>query len=957
MSTISPRFTGPLSLAPLARTETAPPLSTTAFAPADAAALPNLPQTYQTAEMAPTALSFAPPQAPAELLNQARSQFESLTPPQREQADQLAQSLGFANGRTLVNALRHLPQEALNTWMQQLPSSPQQPEYAPRMAQSQQTLTALAQQATATLCERLDVPAPSYQSQGQAAWNPAAALSVYNSLSEINQNLPDATLRQLLAPEGQPLVFERRSAPPARAEQRNNLLALLSNGMNIAHTDGQHRIYLYDAALSMDAGQVLQRPELQDFMARINRRNPPPDPEMVESFHELLNAGLPPQRQIPVSGELGNDTWSALYEFELHQGLRQAADIVRDDGQITHKQRQQLIKNIADVQTRLNQIGVIDRKAEGEDRGTAVLDALPRLFDSLEQAGLSSRSLERLGQLRQAVDTGNCSLVLKPKQLDLLVNNWFGILASSERDFAEQAVNHELGHIFHNQNNQELLRSWSEISFGDYDSAIREAQNTDPEFMRAAVRSPLEGGTPSGHQGHYAQGFGSDYARVNVQEDFAESFRLFSRNPSQLLEQNPLKFMFMAAASGSHEGREGELLDQMRAHGYSDAQLREVVSTLRGQNAEHATAAMQAITEKVFDSTAGRLLGHFLGYDASAVGDRSTEAVARMARAHNPSFDLRLASALPGLESALGMQNSPGTVIPTQPGYVLDWLTRQAALVQNPHSSAEQAQQAQEHLRQFASEGLQALPEADRSRLPEEVRQQYSQTQERAITLALAHLQALPGSASAWAQTASEALTQAPEPAPVPATPTEGIRSALGDSLYNALPRSFLQLLKQPGMLDQLTGHNGQVQVSREIVLSSVEQQVQARNQALEDALRNFTGTGALTLKLADSGFRQNPQTGQLELARRAHSTFSAFRDMFSGLAASAGVQLPSSDADLRELMNALCERLNQSPAVLEGDLNSSNPQFIRQLQDALVQELGQRDSELRALISERGLS
>lgn len=871
---------------------------------------------YASAGLPAASLSFC---GSADLIKQGLADFDALSATEREQLTLLAAGLGFANARTLSHALRHLPQDALAPWLASLP--PKGADLGPAAA----GLASLARTRIETLAKAQELPLPRFEGD-QSRWDAASFLGVYNSLTEMKAGLPEPLFKKLASANGAGLVFAREGQPVVGSEA--TLMNVLSGCMCIAETNGVERITLYDPALSMDPASILGRDEVKNFLAGLHR--PEPDPEAVRSLVEMLNLALPPARRLDPAAGLGPPVYAALADFETLETLKQALDIVSDDSKLApgiKKQRQQEIKALI-------------RDLRAGSLGDAA--APERLLSALAKPGLLSGSgSERLEALRQSFSGGVCSRTLQPRQLELLVRNWFGILDSGNRlDFAEQVINHELGHLFHAQD--DLIADWSQISFKDFD------QTPNLGFMGETLRPDKDSGFG------FSGGFGSDYARVNPEEDFAESFRLFTREPGRLAAANPLKFVFLAGASGAWEGREAELVQLLRDQGCSAQKLRQLTLALRGQS---ATAAAQKAHDLL--GAVDRLAAFFhLETDLAGTGAAIT---AKLTARFSPSFQLRAATMLPGLEQALGMPSQAQSAVhPSQPGYLLDWLKEQQRQLADPDQAVATA--ARQALDRFATQGLSAFDAETRALLPATVKTRCEKPEARAVMLVLAQIQADPARIGSWSQglqKVGEALDAQGKNGNSRLDPRQRLSAArleqlLGKELVASLPPSFRSLLREPGMLERMSGYFGQIQLDSGLLLADIDSRLARQAEALQAAMRTLREASGNELLnyLAVSGIKREGE--QFVVAKRpSGGVFENLRELYQGLREGLGLELDYSEAEGRALLEAICARLNQQKLAPE-DLEADSSRYREHLRDMLREEMLQRQPELRLVLEER---
>lgn len=934
----------------------------------------NLTASYAQATLSP--IGFVLPVKPETLVTQAMKNFDRLDPGERAQLNRLATDLGFTGGRSLAHALRNLPEAKCKAWLQSLPAGTRQPEQI-QAARSQ--LAGLARQSLNQFFTEAKLPPPKLDpppdKQGnQGLWDPSSCLAVLNSMQELKSSLPDATFRKLAAPGGQALEFERKHQP---AETPGGLMQTLSGCMCIACSDGVRKISIYDPAVSMNPKDILKREDVKGLMTRLNQ-NPPPAAD-VKSLQEMLNLGLPPNRQLPVNGKMSDAVAKGLADFESVQALKQSLDIVKDDVQLSDKDKKDLGQRIK---------GLI-AQVQGGGAEPAALQQL--LSDLGKQKGLSSSGTERLKAL-QASSVGKvCTDRLRPQQLEMLVSNWFGMIDSGNQyDFTEQVINHEIGHLLQGQDN--LMKNWTEISFRDPKLALA-GKN---EFMSETLKSRASGWGVSTFEKfglNFTNGFGSDYARVNPQEDFAESFRLFTRHPEQLAQENPLKFVFMAGATGKYAGKEHELVDFLRRQGINDTNLQNLVRILRGQNTAFVTEKTQAAvnsTTQIADKLAkavipGLALTTFFGDGKSpiestgqAVADKLAGYAGKLSDDYTPRFDMSVQTMLPGLEKALGMDTKIRRVLPSQPGYVLDWLTEQCTRVQGADPKARAA--AAKVLDDFAQNGINALDPAIRKQLPAAERENMKSLKDRAVILALAHIHAFPQNQQVWAdrmhaagqrftdmvQNGLDSLnhfasTQAK--APKESNKESGkesllrketgkgfsdqqLENLLGKDIAKALPTSFKAMLREPDTIAKITGLFGSISLDSGKLEQEVTTQVHERSAAFQQAANAILDSqkSPLITGLADGCFKPDGQNSDKLVVDEffADVMMQPLQELVENLAKGSGISMHFTPELGHDLLNKVAARLSH-PHVGEQDLSASNPAFKSEVAKALYVELSHR--------------
>lgn len=892
---------------------------------------------YSAAQSAPASLSFTPGGA-ASVLQKGIQNFDSLSAQEKSQLNQLAGRLGFVNGRNLANSLRHLPADKAAAWLNTLPSSAAAAPEA--FAAARSALSTEARGLVQGFFKSRSLPEPRFKGTPEL-WDGASYLAVFNSLTEMGKSVPAPMLRRLMTTDdGKGLTFERRNQPEPRGE---SLMQVLSGCMCIAHTNMANKtITLYNPAMSMNPAEIMGRPEVKDFLKQVGRQ--PPDPKAVESLQNMLRLALP-ERDLGPKGQLSDKTWRAVYEFQTLQVLKQSLDLVGDDRRLRSDEKKHLSDEIKAL--------IADVRSDGCSNANQLRSLLTRL----QRQGLSPAGQERLQTLQRSIPADPVSggyQRLQPSQLEPLISNWFGMIDSgAQLDFSEQVLNHEFGHLLQGQD--QLLENWKQISF-----AGNETQGQDrTEIMNGTLQEKASGwGVKLAEQFglNFSNSYGSDYARVNPEEDFAESFRMFTREPARLAADNPLKFAFMAGATGAYEGRERELVTLLRQQGHSDLQLQNMVRILRNQNSAFVgqTTKSYAETGVNFINNVAKVLmptlavAEFFGQNPVANTGKSltesvTQTAVKIADNYTPRFGLNVSTMLPGLESALGMNTRVQAVLPSQPGYVLDWLSRQGELQQSP--DAHTAAAARGRLNQFATQGLKALPAEVVAQLPRSERERYSKPEERAVALMLAQIHAVPKQIEALAKSLQQVGAASSQ---ISAAQFERL---LGKDLAKALPPAFKALLREPGTLERLSGAFGQIDLDLGDLRSDVEQEVSARTSVFQNARASLSNpeSSELMAQLAEQVFVRQASRFSVD-ADGAELIQNEFRKLFSGL----GEVVPElsqaySAAMINEVLSAVAERLNQQKP--KGPSDSSNSDYLKRLGDLLVEELGQRCNPLREAI------
>lgn len=927
------------------------------------------------------------PQTLKTALNQPLEKFDQLSAAQQKQLNDLASALNFANGRTLVHALRNLnkgeAQAKLQTWMKTLPSSVN-PQNQTQLHSAEAQLAQLAHQQIDQLFDQIGAPQPRFnpcdsrgRPQGDTPWTAAGYLAVFNAYSVMQEKMPDDLLKQLTSHNPEGMAFIRRKQPVGHVEHRNNFLEVLSNSMSISYSNDKDSITLCDAALSMDPEDVLKGPQVQDYLKELQKKHP--DPDHIRSLQEMLNTALPPERQMkPPTGQLDDKTWSNLLEFETQQSLHRALDILKDNSQLNPKQKQDWAQKINNLLQKISQDGL---RPEGFDwKGTAqtalkysspalvAYDAIhnwvsgeeppPPPSDRFAQAqyllrqlsqseSLDSSERQRLQASMHNLNQTDTHHQLRQEQLKMLISNWFGIIDTGDRfDFTEEVINHENGHILQAQKNEQgntWLDSWQNISF----SGFEQKPEDEAAFMKATLGN------------HFDSGFASDYARVNPAEDFAESFRTFTRQPEQLLKQNPLKFLFMAGATGTYEGREPELVQMIRDQGYNDGQIQDMVRSLRGQRAEYYTSKAKSLGDRVgtwLEQTANTAMPG-LGdlYDRVSkyfevngwMADKASEITAHFTANLDHDFDLSVSTMLGGLESALKMDTSR-VILPSQPGYVMDWLRQQHELMNSPNANPHQVQSASENLERFRKEGLNVFSDSIRKSISPEVQARFSDETNRVAEVILSKIAATPGIYNNW----SDAVRNEGENSfRVEKAATQAIgyikdsigalkngdlktfvQNLIGEENYQALSPEARTILDDPRLVDLISGRDGRVNLSGDVIQRTLDKILDSRREAKISVQEDLANSGQGSYWIV-SALQMDHQTGKIILSSDSYDqkyAYAALEKMYR----STHYQ-QESDQDItqkvHQMMASLLSHLNQA----QGQVSVS----AQKVNDSLVQE------------------
>jgi hypothetical protein len=821
---------------------TPPPLLAAVEGPSEAVPV-LLPKRYGTSPLQPQTVSFA--NASSQPLNHLQMALRYLgngapeaPPHQRPLLDTLAQNLGFPQFRTLQHQVRNLSPDALTQWVQTtLAQAPQ--EGSAWRGLALKGLDQLVQQATHTLFTEAGVTAPVLQTQSGSQWSVPARLALFNAFSQIRTSQPLPVFRQAVThSDGQPLTFVRSPDPdPDTHAGEDGYLSLiegLSGAMKIARDAGGGQIVIHDSAITARASNIIGQPQIQRLLAQVNGQagRPIEQQRARRDLQTMLNLTRPPARQLPLTGQLDSVTRTALQEFELQQRLRQARDILEDERQLNPPERRSQLQALERLRAQMSGGNSSLPRLQGQ---------LNTLLTSAQQlAGLSPSGRERLQQVNpNAPLHGQFDNAMAEK----LVNSWFDIIdGGAGLDFAEQVMVHELGHTFHAP---ELLANWSRMTAAQ--GALGAGAGDESMGAAMGMRSNREG-------------FASDYAATNAMEDFAESYRLFTYQPDRLLERSLPRFLFMSAMTGAHEGKEQALKAQILKAGYSQRDLENTLLSLQGNLPAHHRQQVQGMVDNTLRYSryvapflgAPGLLASGLSYLAEKTGFNQTAAEV-ISRWNAPAetaapLDPTLSGELGNLAQAAGLDTSQLQSLPVDSGYVLDYLTRMQATLASPQTTPAVRQQAQQFLKDFAAQGLQAFPATDQRRFPLAVRQQLSTPQGRAMVAALGRILGSGRALNQWEKLPDHAPTQGIETLRLEQQATrqsqslhtflnevqrdpQALRSRIGADLHAQLPAAFQRLLSEPRLIDQITGGRGASQLSSSAIYDYVLNTVHERQQ------------------------------------------------------------------------------------------------------------------------------
>ncbi|PIQ26404.1 hypothetical protein COW36_14515 [bacterium (Candidatus Blackallbacteria) CG17_big_fil_post_rev_8_21_14_2_50_48_46] len=800
-------------------------------------------QNYLATAMSPQSVQFntASPAQVLKTFKDARSLIRQSNANQTEQLipvpaawkprlESLAKDLGFKNFESLQYQLRNLPSAQVDQWLAQVESKINSlPGTETGTSQitifAKQALTAQADTALKDLFQNAQVPPPVFESRQGKTWSPQAKLAVLNAFSEIRQNQPLETFRLSAQGEGKP----GQPRPPitfVRAERLDlnamagkdgylSAMEMLSGSMKVAYHEGcEGKIVLNDGAVHANPRELLQAAQIQDFLKLVNSPVESPEKQRaVRSVQEMLNCARSPKRQLNPSGKMDTATQQALEAFDLQQNITAARDLIEDDTTLGVPQKRRLLQRLVELQGRLD-LGQSPLMLKAE------LGHTLRGFQSVSD--LQSNTRERLENQIENLDRP-LSNKFDQNTAEKLISNWYGIIDGGDsRDFTEQVIVHELGHGL--QDLPEVLENWRRISWDGKSSGGENRNNVMEKTLKGIGQ----------------QGFVSDYARVNDEEDFAESYRVFTYQPERLLKESLLKFMFMASVTQAYDGKEQQMLDLIKKTGYKDAQIRDAMLQLRGHLPSETRQYVKGVVDKT--TTFSKIVSPLLGQAADMLSehyklkDKIADWWADFRGVdQKPQFTPSMASALPKVDHLLNIDGKNYASSPSETGYVLDQMTRYQAVLLKPDSTPAERALARQKIEAFKQTGLNAWPEADRSSFSPEALKTLNgeKSQEnKAIVLALSKILGKSYAKADWASLPDRNKNQDPNQElqdemrslrqvnslnaffeEVRKNPNI-LRRELGNELYQALPDSFKAMLMEPEFVENITGKRGETSVN-----------------------------------------------------------------------------------------------------------------------------------------------
>lgn len=890
-----------------------------------------------------TGVAAAP--KPDEQLREALKQgADYLTPEASQSLEPVAKALGFASAKNFVNALRHLPESSQQKVLQSLP---QRAETAFVEARTGQLKNLLKEEAHHLLFDAFSQAGaqapklnPPLDNDPEGLWEAPQLLSIYNNVKSMAGRFSPEVLKDMLEPDsGAPLTFERRKTP-ASSGTNENILQALSTSMKVAEADGDNTIILYNSAFTTNPEDIVKSDDVQAYMTAYNQVKDSKDPSpQVTSLQQMLNHILPDNRKLALSGTMDLSTVATLAEFEGQQFLNQAADIIGDDHALPREEKQTLFGRIDQLKQTIFKEGYLDKNGNMTPQAQTLFDFVQNV--KAQDSQLTPASKSRLTDLASVMEKRVFAKELNPELLERVVSNWFGMIDSGERkDFSEQVINHELGHFWEKKNN--VIESWKNISFESFESGDF---NHDEAFS-ATLK-----------EGDTRKGYASRYAKLNPSEDFAESFRLFTRDPDTLIQQNLLKYVVMAGATGAHKDDYAGLIQFAEKNGYAQQDVAEAVKALRGRQAQSGVPDTTPLTTdqslptealqgpSTFSPTAVTFAhdasGQMKAFTAPAPeaetlmqAQTPVQNTGHSATSKRYQFDLNVANYFPGIEENLNIQEQH-VGDPSQPGFVLDNLAMHTENMEKWRVFSKSSRTSHRFVEDFKEKGIGAFSAEVQAKIPEGVKTKFENSDNRAIYLVMAKLRSEPTLAEDFMNTNQGQV------------PQDFFKAHFGDLLSGLeIPEALTDYLSHPENLVAATGGAGKSFLAAETLernMADVIVNAQSNYKTAAQFLTRRGGQDLATLFTTgkylnfeqDKGFSVNPQHYSKSMI------YSALEDKLRS--ANFGRIVGSFSPDrLDDLSRRIAMRLDSLPAV-ESQNNKSwkkDTQLLEQINQIIAEEL-----------------
>lgn len=624
----------------------------------------------------------------------------------RPALDNLAKTLGFPNFQRLQHACRNLPREVLVGWYSNLP-----PHVA--LPQQREALKNALTQALQARFQSLDIPPPELKlAEPGLEWAPAALLAVYNSLAEMQEQVPAHKLKTLLTQaNGKPLIYEMH---PPIVSRSGELIRALGESMKVARRDQDGgKIILHQGAVFPDPHTFVKTPQISQLLAQIEaaRLNPEQPSPAVAELQAFLNLAQPADAQLK-SGVYDAATRHAVDRFRTVVEARQIRDIIADDRNMPADEKNRLLQSL---DARIGHLfsdsaGYLPERQPADLRNSLLTGERwhKRWFPML-----SSGSQERIAAVLEAMKMTQDPGKFDAPLLEKVTQFWFGMIDGGDnQDFTEQVLTHETGHIL--QNAPEVLENWKRISW--------------PETAETSAEYGLDHTLKTGKE----KGFVSPYATLSPEEDFAESYRTFVYQPERLVRDSLTKFLFMAAVTGRYEGKEQELLDFVKAQGKSNVELVQEMARFRGYLPQLWRDVAQQGGEMLADMAnwliekSPIILPPFsrswLDKNADKLRDVIPIWAQSVAENQSPHFSSRFASFLSGLDCQLQLNFQRFRCQPHEEGYALEALAHWQKIAQDERQEPLTRAHAEAELQRFAEGGVAFFSPEIQSKLPIEVK-------------------------------------------------------------------------------------------------------------------------------------------------------------------------------------------------------------------------------------------
>lgn len=907
-------------------------------------------------------LNFSSPTAqaapsPDQQLREALKLGADYMPAETAQSlEPVAQALGFASAKNFVNALRHLPEASQQKVLQSLPTKA---ETAFVEANTGQLKSLLKEEAHHLLFDAFSQAGaqapklnPPLDNDPEGLWEAPQLLSIYNNVKSMAGRFSPEVLKDMLEPDsGAPLTFERRKTP-ASSESNENILQALSTSMKVAEAEGDNTIILYNSAFTTNPEDIVKSDDVQAYLAAYNQVKDGKEPSpQVTSLQQMLNHILPESRKLELSGTMDLSTVATLAEFEGQQFLNQAADIIGDDQTLPREEKQSLFANIDQLKQTIFKEGYLDKNGKMTPQAQKLFEFVQDV--KAQDSKLTPASKSRLTDLASVMEKRVFAKELNPELLERVVSNWFGMIDSGERkDFSEQVINHELGHFWEKKNN--VIESWKNISFESFESGDF---NHDQAFS-ATLR-----------EGDSSSGYASRYAKLNPSEDFAESFRLFTRDPDTLIQQNLLKYVVMAGATGAHKNDYAGLIQFAEKNGYAQQDVAEAVKALRGQQALQPaqdttpfasdpvlpTESLQgasafAPTAVTFAHDPSGQMKAFTAPDAQTFVQQEQTPVqntSHSTQSKRYQFDLNVANYFPGIEENLNIQEQQ-VGDPSQPGFVLDNLTMHTENMEKWRLFSKASRTSHHFVDEFKQKGVGAFSPEVQAQIPAEVRQKLQDSHNKAIYLVLAKLRSSPELAERFA----ESNATSPQSS---AAGASFFKENFGDMLEGLdVPTALVDYLSQPENLMAVTGSGGKSLLAAETIEKNAADVVIQRQSNFKQTVDNITQHQGLAGLMTSTGYLEYSSEKGQEGFATADYMGRVFLNQLNTALSNLGFgkqNLNLTEPQFQALTQKVLERLNQNKPTNLPDTWAEDEATLKQINRVLLEELLQEVPELQSRV------